>query len=410
MASFEQYTNKAGQKFWRVQYRNPAGKLTGKRGFKTKRDAKNWADENEHAMKTGGYVAPSASRVKFSEFAENWFAGKVNLAQSTRSRYRGVLDTHLIPEFGTAALGDISHEWIQGWIARSVAQPDTQPTGKKAAKPAGKTVKPATVRKNITVLNQILTEAVKRRRIAVNPAADVELPKAEHIEKRYLAAAQVPALARAASVLTADPKKVGQGRYTSLARAAEGRGVLVYVLAYCGLRFGEAAALRVTDVNVLRSRLRIHRSVTQVNGHMVFSAPKNGKARDVVMPKFVAEMVKKQIDGRGPDELVFPAANGEPLRLRNVRRDWWNRAVKDSGVPAGFTPHELRHTAASLAIRAGASIKVLQRMLGHASAALTLDRYGHLFEDELDGVADRLDAHHSAECSQDVVTGLKLVK
>ncbi|MGY2059318.1 tyrosine-type recombinase/integrase [Nocardia gipuzkoensis] len=77
------------------------------------------------------------------------------------------------------------------------------------------------------------------------------------------------------------------------------------------------------------------------------------------------------------------------------------KAAKDSGVPAGFTPHELRHNAASLAIRAGASIESVQRMLGHSSASLTLDRYGHLFGDELDGVADRLYAHYSAECGQD---------
>ena len=61
-----------------------------------------------------------------------------------------------------------------------------------------------------------------------------------------------------------------------------------------------------------------------------------------------------------------------------------------------LTPHELRHTAASLAIAAGASIKGVQSMLGHASATLTLDRYGHLFEGELDAVADRLDAARSA--------------
>ena len=62
---------------------------------------------------------------------------------------------------------------------------------------------------------------------------------------------------------------------------------------------------------------------------------------------------------------------------------------------AGFTPHELKHTAASLAITAGASVKAVQRMLGHASATLTLDRYGHLFGDELDSVADRLDQHRA---------------
>lgn len=76
-----------------------------------------------------------------------------------------------------------------------------------------------------------------------------------------------------------------------------------------------------------------------------------------------------------------------------------------AGVPAVVDPYELRHTCASLAIRAGANVKVVQRMLGHSSAALTLDRYGHLFDDDLDAVADALGALRSGECGQNVGTG-----
>jgi integrase len=82
-----------------------------------------------------------------------------------------------------------------------------------------------------------------------------------------------------------------------------------------------------------------------------------------------------------------------------------------SGAAAGLSPHELRHSAASMAISAGASIKAVQKMLGHKSATLTLDRYGHLYPDELQGVADRLDSlHASAECAQNVPTRLQLMR
>lgn len=391
MATIEPYDSAKGRRY-RVRYRKPDGKQTDKRGFRTKKEAEKFANTVEFKKLTGEFIEASAGRVTFSEFAEAWFAGKVNLAPSTRARYRGVLDTHLIPAFGTDYLGDLGHERIQVWITESTAA-----------------MSPASVRKNVTVLNQICAEAVRRRRIAVNPAAEVELPTAVHTEKRYLSAAQVSALASAAGTVTTDKKTVGEKRYAAIADAASSRRVLVYLLAYAGLRFGEAAALSVADVNVLRSRLRVHRSVTQVNGHMVFGAPKNGKARDVAVPRFLLEMLTELIADRAPDALVFGDHNGGPMRLRNVRRDWWNRAVSDSGIPAGFTPHELRHTAASLAIRAGASIKSVQRMLGHSSASLTLDRYGHLFEDELDGVADRLDAHYTAECGQNVGKTLRAV-
>jgi integrase len=75
--------------------------------------------------------------------------------------------------------------------------------------------------------------------------------------------------------------------------------------------------------------------------------------------------------------------------------------VADDPAAVGLHPHELRHTAASLAISAGATIKSVQRILGHASAAMTLDRYGHLFEDDLDEVAERLDVARVSQACHD---------
>lgn len=86
----------------------------------------------------------------------------------------------------------------------------------------------------------------------------------------------------------------------------------------------------------------------------------------------------------------FRRRAGAVLRVQNFRRRCFDRACVEVGLD-GFVPHELRHTAAALAISAGASVKAVQSMLGHASAAMTLDRYGHLFGDDLDAVADRLD-------------------
>lgn len=108
------------------------------------------------------------------------------------------------------------------------------------------------------------------------------------------------------------------------------------------------------------------------------------------MPKLLLEGLEAQVAGKSRDDLVFPSPQGGYLRASNFRRGYFDRAAKSIGQP-GFYPHELRHTAASLAIASGATVKSVQRMLGHASATLTLDRYGHLFPDELDAVALRLD-------------------
>nr|WP_084721665.1 tyrosine-type recombinase/integrase [Rhodococcus marinonascens] len=89
-------------------------------------------------------------------------------------------------------------------------------------------------------------------------------------------------------------------------------------------------------------------------------------------------------------ELVFPGRSGGFLPLGELR--WQFDKAAETVDLSGLVPHELRHTAASLAIAAGANVKVVQRMLGHKTATLTLDRYGHLFPDDLDAVAQSLDA------------------
>ena len=100
--------------------------------------------------------------------------------------------------------------------------------------------------------------------------------------------------------------------------------------------------------------------------------------------------------GKGRDELVFTDQRGGVLRNSNWRTRVFAAAVAkcqtaDESFPT-ITPHDLQHTAASLAISAGANVKAVQRMLGHAKASMTLDVYADLFDTDLDAVAVELDA------------------
>jgi integrase len=151
---------------------------------------------------------------------------------------------------------------------------------------------------------------------------------------------------------------------------------------------GQAALRRV---DLLRGRIEVAESVTDVDGRMVFGPPKSHARRRVPVPRFLRDDLAVQLADRAPDDLVFPSQAGTPLRVQNFRRSHFDRAAAAAGLE-GLVPHELRHTAASLATASGASITGVQSMLGHASAAMTPDRYGHLFGDELDAVADRMDA------------------
>jgi integrase len=175
-----------------------------------------------------------------------------------------------------------------------------------------------------------------------------------------------------------------------LAAAAGGYGPLVWLLGWSGLRFGEAAALRAGNIDAARRRVRVEESVTEVGGRLEFGPPKTYESRTVIVPGFVIERIAPLLEGRDRGDLVFTAPQGGPLRLGNFRRRVFASAAVAIGKP-DLLPHDLRDTAASLAISSGASIKAVQRMLGHASAAMTLDVDGSLFEEDLEALADRIE-------------------
>jgi integrase len=106
------------------------------------------------------------------------------------------------------------------------------------------------------------------------------------------------------------------------------------------------------------------------------------------VPAFVWERLNGELPN-DPEALVFPSRKGGHLTIGEYR--WvFDKAASDIGL-SGLVPHELRHTCASLAISAGANVKAVQTLLGHASAVMTLDLYGHLLSDDLTRVAEGLD-------------------
>jgi integrase len=148
-------------------------------------------------------------------------------------------------------------------------------------------------------------------------------------------------------------------------------------------------------VDLDRRRLNISISVTEVRGQLVWGSPKNHDRRSVPAPSLVlAGLSERAVVSPGPATL-FRGADGGVVRAGNFRNRVFNKAVAKCMTAdptfSRITTHDLRHTAAPLAVAAGASVKAVQRMLGHASAAMTLDVYADLFDDDLDAVVDALD-------------------
>lgn len=126
---------------------------------------------------------------------------------------------------------------------------------------------------------------------------------------------------------------------------------------------------------------------------MLVMAPKDYEATSVPIPAALLGRLAPLLVDRSEAAPVFRARGvGRGLRNRAFRHGWLDAAAVEVGQP-GPTPHELRHTAASLAVSSGARVKAVQRILAHASAAVTLDVYPDLFDDDLDAAAEALDRH-----------------
>jgi integrase len=211
--------------------------------------------------------------------------------------------------------------------------------------------------------------------LSVNPAKGVDnLPRKTAKRRVYLTAADVHRLADEA------------GRYR----------VLVLVLAYTGIRWGEAVALRARDIEFLRRRISLSENGVQLGVSHAVGPTKGRKDRSVPVAAFVLEELSVQCQGKAPDDLVFPAQDGRYLPRPKSSAGWFAAAVTKARVQK-ITPHDLRHTCASLAVSAGVNVLALQRMLGHTSAEVTLDTYSDLFDDDLDAVATTLDRRYSPQ-------------
>jgi integrase len=144
-------------------------------------------------------------------------------------------------------------------------------------------------------------------------------------------------------------------------------------------------------------------NLTEADGHLYERSPKARRTRSVPVPRLLRAELAAHIEGKKPADRVFTTRRGRPLRNSNLRHHVFDPAVTRAGL-APLTPHDLRDTAASLSISAGANVKTIQRMLGHASAAMTLDIYAGLFDDDLDSVGERLSDAAGADAADSVRT------
>lgn len=221
------------------------------------------------------------------------------------------------------------------------------------------------------VLSGALKQAVKERIIPFNPCDNCRIPKKEKKEMTIL-----------------PPEKIGE--YLDEAKRL-GVYEMFFLELTSGLRRGELLALLWTDLDVENNKLTVNKQVNRINGEFVVSEPKTQNSiRTVALPQQTVELLITEHQRHPDSPLMFccPRTNSywSPDSVVRLHK----RMLAAAGVEDRVRFHDLRHTFTTLAVQSGADVKTIASMLGHCSAAFTLDTYTHVTDSMQRRAADKI--------------------
>jgi integrase len=339
---------------WRIRDLVHGKKITVKSGFPTKTAAKKVMTVLESEQIQGTYIDPRGGRMLVSQWAATWWpTHEIGLVPSSRKSEGARLRNHVLPLLGDLELAEVDRLTVTGWVAQLIAgDPEDEdfnrvPLAEKS------------IRNVHGVFYSLMQAAVDNRLIRSNPCYRTGLPKIQYKERRYLDDAEV-------------------GRLVA-AMPPHWQPMLVLMIA-TGVRWSEAAGLRVKWLDPLGRTLRVEETRHELSGGspLVIGPPKTVHSRrTVTYPPEVAELLVPLVSMRHRDEHVFTAADGTELRQRKFWKGVWLRATAAAGLE-GLRIHDLRHTHAAALISDGIPLTGIQRRLGHSSISVTSDMYGHL--------------------------------
>lgn len=325
---------------WQARYRNRGGQMVAApETFTTKGDAAAWLAKAQTEQLLGSFVDPRAGRITLAVFADRFLAERV-LADRTAETYRGLLDSHILPDLGGIEMGQLTPGTVRAWYARLARR------------------YPSTAAKAYRLLRAICNTAVADELIVRSPCR-VEGAGTEQAKERPIAT-----LAEVEMMVKAMPARFQ---------------ALVLLATWCQLRKGELCALRRRDIDLTRATLTVAQSLQQLrNGQLIIKDPKTAAGRrSVAIPHHVVPVITEHLavfTAADPDALVFTGERGGPLRP-HVLQKHWARARLAAGRPE-LHIHDLRHTGNTWAAATGASTRELMARMGHTTPDAAL-RYQH---------------------------------
>lgn len=333
--------------------------------FETRDEAELWAARAEVGKADGTWITKDKADVTLEDMWTLWIASKEGRATSTKAGYEAAWN-HIKPVFGNTPCWKIERAKVAAWIP-------TVTTTKGSKDKTPRIIGSGSQRKIGIVIRALLDQAEDLEVINRNKVRSTDIPRQTKAERRYLTVREIDRLLAAAHPM---PEVL----------------LMINVLLFTGLRPGEAKGLKTKDLDPLRGRLYIRRDVDDLGRP---DETKTRNHRDVPIGGDLLFDLEDAAETKDPNDWLLTDESGNVWTTTKWRKRW--ETICTNAHISNFTTYELRHTAASLAIAAGADVKTVQLMLGHASAAMTLDTYAHLWETGLDFVPGAMTAHMQRE-------------
>ena len=370
---------KRSQGSWTMVYDLPADSITGKRRQKsqtisgTKRDADRALREILLSIEQGAYVKPN--KITLGELLGQWLIeyASMNTTDRTQESYASIVERHLIPGLGRVSLVELQAQHIQSYYANKLSEGRTDGKGGLSAR---------SVVYHHRILSKALDYAVKMGLVVRNVAKVVEPPR----------------VARK-TMQTLSPEEVT--RFLDVARETD-YYVYFATLLYTGLRRGELLALRWRNLDLDSGTLTVVETAYRLgSGEYRIKEPKTAQSRrTVTLPISLVELFKVYRSDQellriqlgislNADDFVFIRPDGSPINPNAITLAF-RRIIKRAGLK-DLRIHDLRHTHATLMLKAGIHPKVVSERLGHASISITLDIYSHVLPGMQEAAAERFD-------------------
>ncbi len=370
---------KRSPRSWTIVYDLPADTVSGKRRQKcqtvkgTKRDAERVLREILLSLEQGSYVKPN--KINIGEWLRQWLKdyASMNTTDRTQESYTSIIERHLIPALGRVPLADLQPQHIQSYYAEKLDKGRADGKGGLSAR---------SVVYHHRILSKALDYAVKMGVVVRNIADVVQPPRVQRVTMSTLSSEEVT-------------------RFLDVARETD-YYVYFSTLLYTGLRRGELLALRWRNLDLDNGTLTVVETAYKLgNGEYVIKEPKTAQSRrTVTLPPSLVELFKVYRADQellriqlgvslNVDDFVFIRPNGSPVNPNAVTLAF-KRIINKAGLRS-IRIHDLRHTHATLMLKAGIHPKVVSERLGHANIGITLDIYSHVLPGMQEVAAEKFD-------------------